>query len=370
MLPPGRSANPVPGISPSLEPELYEAAGELNAWIDYLLDPHSNDGPRIYRPRGQEGRGPSDLEMPGRVDNLDEQDHIYDTVSVLDDYKDDPGVFFRSAQAVAGVVEKIIEGTYDKLATGVLTWHKEGVARASNVPDEQPDGKTGGGDNHDKPVEGVPYPELHPARFNWTAMRNGWHAPENLAASDYEGDFIAFQVLTENAVYEVAKHVVRYRTMFMKAGEDIARLMKALTEKFANPPNEGVGGGVKFDFPSILINAIVSAATTILTGGAGLTVKELLKSATSSALSSAMTSTKVTRQLDVHQQFYDTAKQYVDGVEKIEKETADAIKELTDHMRSEIEKLRDQRTYLVFNSNFGSHTEVPRIQSYLDALPK
>jgi hypothetical protein len=355
VLPPGRTAISVPGISPTFEPKLYDAAGELNAWINYLMDPASNDGPRIYRPRGVTEQNPSDLEMPQRVYRLDDQTHLYYTVSVLDAYAGDLDVFFRPAQAVSGLIEPTIDGTYGKVATGCLTWSREYTSVAPG--------------DAEKPVTGVDYPEVHPARFDWMNMRQsaGWLGPENLAAGEYEGDFIKFQVLTENCVYEVAKHLVRYRAIFLKAGEDIAKLMTALTEKFANPPNEGAGGGVDFDLKSIIITGIATALTTVL--GGPVTKAVVLASAVTDALGEAAKTAQVTtREIHVHPYFHDTAKQYIDGVDKIERETADAVRELADNLRIEADRLRDKRQYKLYNEEGSSQTQVPRIRTYLDNL--
>lgn len=365
VLPPGHAPVPVPGIGPTSEPELYEAAGELNAWINYLLDPVSNDGPRIYRQKGMTGRNPSDLEMPSRVDSLDAQPDIYDTVSVLDAYAGDTGVFFRPAQAVSGVLEPTIEATYNKLATGCLTWSREDIARAPKAAD--PSGREGG--TAAEPVTDVDYPELHPARLNWMNMRYaaGWVGPEVLAASEYERAFIKFQVLTENCVYEIAEHLVRYRAIFMKAGQDMAKLMTALTEKFANPPNQGAGGGVDFDLKSILITGIATAFTTVLGGGA--TTLIVLGSAAVDVLGeAAKTAAPTTREIHVHPYFHDTAKQYVDGINRIEREVADAVAELRDNMRVEVDRLRDRRRYALWSGGEADQVRVPRIGTYLDSL--
>src|SRR5262245_13667849 len=50
-LPPGRDAVSVPGFDSSVNPKLTKAAGEVAAWVDYLLHPKSNNGPRVYRSR-------------------------------------------------------------------------------------------------------------------------------------------------------------------------------------------------------------------------------------------------------------------------------------------------------------------------------
>ncbi len=365
VLPPGHAPIAVPGIGPTSEPELYDAAAELNAWINYLLDPASNDGPRIYRPKGAAGRNPSDLEMPSRVDSLDAQPHIYDTVSVLDSYAGDVGAFFRPAQAVSGVLEPTVEATYNKLATGCLTWSKEDVPRAPKAAD--PSGGAVGA--APEPVTDVDYPELHPARLNWMNMRYaaGWVGTEVLAASEYERAFIKFQVLTENCVYEVAKHLVRYRAIFMKASQDMAKLMTALTEKFANPPIQGAGGGVDFDLKSILISGIATALTTVL--GGGVTRAIALGSAAVDALAEAAKSASPrTRQVHVHPYFHDTVKQYIDGVNGIEREVADAVTELCDNMRVEVDRLRDRRRYALWSGGDADQERVPRIGTYLDSL--
>lgn len=42
-----------------------------------------------------------------------------------------------------------------------------------------------------------------------------------------------------------------------------------------------------------------------------------------------------TRELHVHPYFHDTARQYLDGVNRIEREVADAVRELCDNLRHE-----------------------------------
>src|SRR3712207_6646594 len=109
-LPPGYQAKPVDGVNATTDPELARAAGELNAWLDYLFHPERHDGPRIYRGHGvdRSGHPIEDSEMPRRMENLDE-DRQYTTVSILDGYLADPGVFFRSAQAVSGIDDSVVD---------------------------------------------------------------------------------------------------------------------------------------------------------------------------------------------------------------------------------------------------------------------
>lgn len=108
-LPPGREAVPVPGIDSAVNPKRAKASGELAAWVEYLLHPESNDGPRIYRPLHPEtGPDATDFESPRRLPPADrdspyENPDEYETVSVFEDFAADPSVFFKAAQAVSGI---------------------------------------------------------------------------------------------------------------------------------------------------------------------------------------------------------------------------------------------------------------------------
>jgi hypothetical protein len=304
-LPPGYSeGKPVDGINATTDPELARAAGELNAWLDYLFHPERHDGPRIYRGHGVDRSGHTieDSEMPRRAENLDD-DRQYTTVSILDGYLADPGVFFRAAQAVSGIDHSVIEATYQKLAKGCLTWANENRKAAS-----------AGGDAG-QPVNGdeVDYKELHPARINWLEMRNGWFGRQRLAAHEYENDFIPFQVYTENCVYAVAEHVVRYRAIFKKATEDIAKLMSMLTEVFAGHNWYGGGGGIKLDWWSIVITGLATAATSVV--GGGFVASVMLIDAVAEAFKTAEDKPdgKSHLQIEDHYHLRDSAKQYVEG---------------------------------------------------------
>jgi hypothetical protein len=326
----------VSGISPEYERELYDAAGALNAWIWYLLRPDMNDGPRIYRQLAAQGPQPDDLEEAHRVTSLDAQDHLLDTVSVLEEFAGDPDVFVRPAQAVSGVLYPIMDGTYDKLTTGVFTWEDPEYGSASGESD-------GSMDEYARPITDVPYPEMHPARLKWMQMRlgSGWFAPENHDAFNYEEKFVAYAVYTENSIYVIAEHLARYRAIYVKAGKDIAALMRRLTEKFANPPAGRGGIGVTLDFKSILITAVVAAATSVI-GGAAKAVA-LAEAAVSALGDAANNGTATTRSIDTHARLRDTAREYLDGVHRIERETTDAIADLTDSLRSQLADLGDRR---------------------------
>jgi hypothetical protein len=355
-LPPGYSeGKPVDGINATTDPELARAAGELNAWLDYLFHPERHDGPRIYRGHGvdRSGHQIEDSEMPRRMENLDE-DSQYTTVSILDGYLADPGVFFRPAQAVSGISDSVIDATYKKLAVGCLTWTSKNrkASKSSGDPGQ--------------PVTNVHYPEMHPARINWMEMRNGWFGRTRLAAHEYENDFIPFQVYTENCFYVVAEHVVRYRVIFKKASEDITKSMFALTDTFAKHDWYGGGDGIKFDLWSIVVTSVVAAATTVVSGGAALPAIVLIE-AVGETLKTAERDPKEKAQLLIEDHYHlrDSAKQYVDLVTKIERDTVDAVKQLYESLRVEVDKLRDQRKYQVTPNSTGESMWVPRLRDYL-----
>ncbi|HEV8555654.1 MAG TPA: hypothetical protein VGR06_04555 [Actinophytocola sp.] len=358
-LPPGRGPIPVSGIDASNDPELAKAAGELNAWIDYLLHPELNDGPRIYRyvhPKYPDE--PEMGELPYRNPWLDDRPQEYETRSVLENYAADIGAFFRPAQAVSGISESLIERTYSQLSQGCFTWNKQ---ESNDAP--------AGGDQ--RRVLDVHYPELHPARNNWMQMRKSWISRQDNAAHEFEGDFIKFQVFTENCFYVVAEHLVRYRAIFKKAGEDIARLMFGLTDKFAtfNPFPEG--GGVGFNFLSIVVTGLVAAATAVITEGTGVTAGVLLGSAVADMLGEAVKTANSTGpdstqyQLESREHLRDVAKQYLDAVEKIESDVSWAINQLFASLRVEVDKLRTERMYEAVPGTGTNATSVPRYRDYL-----
>jgi len=118
----------------------------------------------------------------------------------------DPAVIFKSIEAINGVNKSVVGWTYDKLVHGYFTWA----------------GDTGPA-NDDGRIADLKYPELNPTRLNWMQMRKSWVGTQDTAAYDFEGDFIRYQVYTENCLYTVAEHMVRYCAIFDKAAKDIAR---------------------------------------------------------------------------------------------------------------------------------------------------
>jgi hypothetical protein len=352
VLPPGQPSVSVPGINAATDPELARATGELAAWLKYLFDPEKNDGPRIYREKDPQYSGDHDAEMPRRMPNID-QEGTYEVVSVLEKYVADPSVFFRSAQAVSGIDEQVIQNTYAKLTMGYFTYRDQRRAPAE----------------HDRLAD-VRYPEMHPARLNWMEMRQGWVGPLNLSAHEYENDFIPYQVYTENCVYVVAEHMVRYRAIFKKASEDITALTFALTDKFARPNPYG-SGGATFDLLSIVVTGLVVITTAVITEGTGITVGVALSNAVVEMLGEAVKTAKSNgtehrTALEDHPRLQDTAQQYIDAVSKIERDTADAITQLRDSLRIELDKLRDKRMYASLPTDRERNsTQVPHYSDYI-----
>ncbi|WP_258906306.1 hypothetical protein [Actinokineospora sp. UTMC 2448] len=341
----------MPDIDAHNDPELAAAAGEVAAWVEYLLHPHTHDGPRVYRDRMPDHPDGRDAEMPRRMPNLDEQSHRYDTVSVLEDFAADPTAFIRSAQAVSGVTDAAIDAAYAKLTQACFI-----------LPDlDSAGGQRGSATN--PPGVHLSYPELHPARFDWAQMRKSWVAPESNYAHEFEGDFIAFQVYTENCLFVVAEHLVKYRAIFRKAAEDITALMKALTEIFAR--TSPYSGGLTFDLRSVIITTIVGIATTLISGGAtvakvfGVALTELLGEATKTAQDS-----EKKLLLENHLHLRDVAYQYLDGVGRIEQEAAEAVRNLYNELRITLDRLREDRKYSDKPLSDVTRATVPHIRDY------
>jgi hypothetical protein len=330
-LPPGREPIPVPGITADSNPRLAEVSGELAAWIDYLLQPESHDGPRIYRPTAAEGsEAGADVELPWS-DVTFEDEGRFATVSVLEDYAYDTSVFFTAAQSVSGVRSDVMEPAFDKLTQGVLTWDKEGRAHAE-------DGDDAGKGEKERPPPATKYAELFSVRANWAQMRKTWLAPEDNLAQQYENDFLDFQLYTENSTYVVAEHLVRYRATMHSAGEDILALMETLVKlcpRASTAPGATEPGTTTLDVFSIIVTGLVVAATTVLTAGAGgVTTAVVLGSA---AVEMAGEAGKTAEEKKAPQQrllledkmyLRDVVRQYLDGVDKIERDVAEAILDL------------------------------------------
>ncbi|MBP2327473.1 hypothetical protein JOF56_007858 [Kibdelosporangium banguiense] len=348
-LPPGRSPLPVAGINAQTDPELAEAAAELNAWIDYLTRPESHDGPRIYRERGPAGQPPIDSEVPRRLPHLDEQTGQYEVVPILDGFQADPGQFFRPAQAVSGISESLLGSTFMKLTEGCLTW-----TNAERQLDDSRGREIG--------LENAPrYPEVHPARADWMQMRKDFHGALDNAAHEYEGDFITYQVHTENGFYAVAEHIAKYQAIFAQAGKDITSLMKALTETFAKHNWYG-GTGFTIDVKSVIITGLVAAVTTVISGG--ITVAKALASVVTE-LTGEAGKTAQSKPIQDHYRLREPAKQYLDAVTKIERDTAEAVKQLYESLRVQIDRIREMRQYEA-KPRTGTKTQLaPHYRDYL-----
>lgn len=344
-LPPGMGAVPVAGIDAGADPVLAKAAGELNAWLQYLSNPQTNDGPRIYRSRFETDPEARYAEMPDRNAHLDSQPE-YVTVSVLERYAHDFGAFLRPVQAIAGVTEAELNKAYDKLVAGFFTMAKDGTGERKGRVDAQ-------------------FPEMHPARDNWMQMRSGWSSPEANAAHEYEGDFISFHVYLENGFYAIAGHLAKYRAIFQKAGEDVTALINALTEKFARKDPYS-GSDFSIDFLSVVVTGLVAAVTLVITGGAtmpvmlGVVVTEVLGEATKTAEGKD----KPKLLLENHYHLADIAAQYLDGVNRIEHEVAAAIRQVTDNLRHDLERLHSAREYKVTEAGPGLSNAVPHLINY------
>ena len=346
-LPPGRNSIPVPGIDPAKDPDLAKAAGELNAWIDYLLHPESHDGPRIYRQLGFNDTVDHDTEMPHPTPSLDE-DPAYQMVSNLDGYMADPGVFFRPAQSVAGFDASTIQATYDKLVKGYLTW--------INPNDKFSGGAAGA-------IADLKYPEISPTRLNWMTMRSGWSGKQNVSAYEFEGDFLRYQVYTENCIYVVAEHIARYHMIFKTAKDDITKLTDKLTEKFSTwAPKPNLP---RVDWPSVLITGLVVVAVAVITEGAGATLGVTLAETVLEMGGEAAKTAATEPGLDAHYHYRDTAKQYLDQVNQIEHDLQVSIEGLYENMRHELDELRQRRSYEPIPQSNTQSTFVPHFKDYV-----
>ncbi|MGH3880645.1 MAG: hypothetical protein ACRDSK_26770 [Actinophytocola sp.] len=368
-LPPGREPIPVQGITADSNPRLAEVSGELAAWIDYLLHPESHDGPRVYRPTAAQGdEAGADVELPWS-DVTFEDEGRFATISVLEDYMYDTSVFFTAAQSVSGVRSDVMETAFDKLTQGVLTWDKDGRAHA---PAEQ-DGDDAGKGEKERPPPATKYAELFSVRSDWAQMRKTWTAPEDNLAQQYESDFLDFQLYTENATYVMAEHLVRYRAIMHRAGEDILALMETLVKlcpRASTAPGATDPGGTSLDVFSIVVTGLVVAATTVLTAGAGgVTAAVVLGSAAvemaGEAVKTAEEKKAPKQRLLLEDKMYlrDVVPQYLDGVNKIERDVAEAVLDLRDNLRRELDGLRQTRQYPV--NGVGPETgAVPQIDDY------
>lgn len=345
-LPPGCEPIPVVGIRAEINPRMAEVAGELNAWVRYLLQPETNDGPRIYRQRGVTGSSPSDMEMPDRVPRLDDQDNIYDTVSALDEFAGDPECFFRPAQAVCGIDTEVIEETFLKLVDGVLTWHREGDP---SMPKAETANEKG---QFPSRVPDMKYMDVTDTRINWVGMRKSWVAREDHWAHEYERDFLDYQMRTENCLYAVAEHLVRFRAIMHRAGADVLALMEGLIRLCPRPAPADVQ--VAVDVKSIVVTGIVAATATVLTGGAGGVTAAVLLGATAVEMAGeAVKTASVKKELVLGNKDHlrDVVREYLKNAEQIEREVAEALTDLGDSLRRRLDQIRQVREYKCYDES-------------------
>lgn len=348
VLPPGRDAVSVPGFDEAVNPRLTRAAGEVAAWVDYLLHPHGNDGPRVYRSRFGEGDSP----FPNRNEDMDSKSNEYETVSILEKFAADPNVFLRAVQAIAGLRQELVSETYDKLLKGYFTW-----SRSDRGP----------GPDAISSDEVVHYAEMNPARLDWMQMRTGWEGKQANAAFLYEEAFIRFQVVTENCLYVVAEHLVRYWAIFDKAGKDLLELMDAFTEECASYDPTRTDSGYTVDIMSVVVSAMIAVTVTVITSGTA-TVGAVLKTAASTALSKTLNDPTPAQEkrlaLEKHYHLRDTAQQYLDGIEAIEREVSAAVTELGDHLRRELDEVRGLRRYEIGRDTGTFADSIPHVADF------
>lgn len=366
-LPPGRDPIRVDGINADETPRLAEKAGELAAWLDYLMDPWSNDGPRIYRPTARNADR-KEFESPERMPPPDrdapyEDPKEYQTVSVLEQWSPDPDVFFRPVQAICSITSEAMTPTFNRLRTGCLTFYDDAVGTMPETERED----TAKSQSHRAPPP-IQYNEENPARINWVGMRKSWVAVEDVSAHEFEFDFLNYQTITENAIFTIAEHLVRYKAIMHKAGEDMLALMDAMAELCPRPTPEG---GASFNLMSIVVTGLVAAATTVATGGAGTTFGVVLGGAAIEMLGEAVKTAERSGasakelKLDNKEFLRDVAKQYIEEIEKIEREVAEAVQGLATNLNERLTVLRQQREYRTIPETSVTG-EVPRFPAYLN----
>ncbi|WP_018680260.1 hypothetical protein [Actinokineospora enzanensis] len=332
------------------DPELSTAVAELSSWLNYLLDPTTNDGPRIYRSTQTMREAPNPATIEDERAHRDpylDQNREFETVSAIEDYRDRPADLFLSAEAVTGIDDATLDATYAKLAKGCFTY-------ASSRPPSV-----------EVPYERVTYPEMNSARNDWSEMRKQWNDPRDpFAAYAFENDFIRYQIYTENCCFVVAECLGKYRAIFRKAAEDITALTRGLTESFLNHrPDASTGGGFAFNFTSILLMGIGSVAATVVTQGMSMVVfatlvADVIKQA-------SVEGNRIPLNLDHHVHLRDVVRQYSDAVKKIEQDATDAVRQLIDDMRHRLQELRDGREYRQVVGTTEFTRIVPHYRNYL-----
>jgi hypothetical protein len=359
VLPPGRQPIPWPGINATTDPVLAKAAAELNAWVDYLAHPETNGGPRIYRPVPGRELTPDmgtrhDIPSPRAVDT--DADPNYHVVSALEGYATDPSELFKAAEAVSGVSEAAINEAYAALTQGCFTFPPADHSPSAPPPGEGPSIPDRDGDL---------YGELSQIRVDWVTMRLSIVSTEGIHAQLFEDALISFQVYVENGYLRVAEHLVKYRAIFQQAGEDMAKLMDALTQRFAS---YGQGKGLEIDLRSFLLTGLVEVACAVITGGASsafrvMTIAEVATQMVGDAGKTAKDKGQEPKNpIDDHPLIVDTVKQYLEAMAAIERNTASAISDLSLHLHTKLVELEQRRLY----PNQLTHTNSTMAPQFLD----
>ncbi|MBP2320448.1 hypothetical protein JOF56_000833 [Kibdelosporangium banguiense] len=355
-LPPGRQPIPAPGINAATDPELAESAAELNAWVDYLSHPETNNGPRIYRPvKATNVSGQTLVDVPVAHPYDMENDPDYRVVSALDGFATVSDELFRAAQGVSGVNEVMINEAYAALTQGCFTFPPPAGHSAAPAPTDR--GPSSG------PVRdpGM-YAELSQVRTDWMAMRHDWVGWEFLDAQLFEDDLIRFQVYLENGFLRVAEALVKYRAIHQQAGKDIAKQMDGVTERFSKYQQSA---DFSIDLKSLILTGIVEVGCAILSGGlsAAFKVKSLGEAAIQVIGDGGKTAKYEDHQIDDNPLIFDTVKQYVAAVNQIESRAARAIKELWLDLHTRLAELENGRRYTNLNTGVSSDS-APQFMDY------
>ncbi|TDP95061.1 hypothetical protein [Labedaea rhizosphaerae] len=360
-LPPGRGPIPVPGINADTDPELAKAAGELNAWVDYLSNPQTNNGPRIYRPTVEKNiSGQTLIDVPVFSPDNREGDPDYRAVSALDGFATMPDQFFIFAKAIAGINEATISQGYDMLTKGCFTFPPP----ADHVDTQPPPNATA-----EKPVrDGDLYDELGQIRIDWLSMRYGWTATEHLDAQLFEDDLIRFQVYVENGFLRIAETLVKYRMIYKKASEAMAKQMDGLTKRFAD---YGKDDGAPINWTSIIITGIVELVCAVLTDGVSAVVQASTLAAAGAQMvgegakgaTSAEKPKEEENPIGKHAFLKDTVIDYMKNMTKLEQDTAKAINDLGMNLHTRVSQLEQARRYTNKSTNASSDM-APQFMDY------
>ncbi len=355
-LPPGRQPMPAPGVNAATNPELAKSAAELNAWVDYLSHPETNNGPRIYRPvvaKNISGQTLVDMPFAHPVDL--ENDPNYRLVSALDGFAMVSDELFRAAQGVSGVNEATIDEAYAALTQGCFTFPPPAGHSAAPAPTDRGQGS---GPVRDSGM----YAELSQVRTDWMAMRHGWVGWEFVDSQLFEDDLIRFQVYLENGFLRVAEALVKYCAIHQQAGKDIAKQMDGVTERFTSYQQSA---DFSIDLKSLILTGIVEIGCAILTDGlsAAFEVKSLGAAAVQVLGDGGKTAKYEDHQIGDNAFIFDTVKQYVAAVNQIESAAARAINDLWLDLNSRLGELENGRRYTNLNTAVSSNS-APQFMDY------